>query len=108
MGGSPKAQTPSARFRSSRAGCPGRHFSAPDADRFNYTERKLRAKIKVALGGRAAEEIVFGDLTTGAESDIQKLTHVARQMVGRWGMSRVIGTIAVLPMERQGPLLPRG
>ena len=62
-------------------------FSAPDADRFNYTEQELRAKIKVALGGRAAEEVVFGDLTTGAESDIQQLTQIARQMVGRWGMS---------------------
>src|SRR4029077_14999292 len=53
-------------------------FSAPDADRFNYTEDELRAKIKVALGGRAAEEIVFGDLTTGAESDIQQLTQLPR------------------------------
>src|SRR6185436_1812431 len=49
-------------------------FAAPDADRFNYTEQELRAKIKVALGGRAAEEVVFGDITTGAESDIQQLT----------------------------------
>ena len=67
-------------------------FSAPDADRFNYSEQELRAKIKVALGGRAAEEVVFGDLTTGAESDIQQLTQIARQMVGRWGMSERIGT----------------
>ncbi|HEX3806182.1 MAG TPA: ATP-dependent zinc metalloprotease FtsH [Gaiellaceae bacterium] len=81
-------------------------FSAPDADRFNYSEQELRAKIKVALGGRSAEEIVFGDLTTGAESDIQQLTQIARQMVGRWGMSEAIGTIAVLPADGQGPLLP--
>ncbi|HZS23785.1 MAG TPA: ATP-dependent zinc metalloprotease FtsH [Gaiellaceae bacterium] len=81
-------------------------FSAPDADRFNYTESELRAKIKVALGGRAAEELVFGDLTTGAESDIQQLTQIARQMVGRWGMSDAIGTISVLPSDGQGPLLP--
>ena len=53
-------------------------FSAPDADRFNFDERHLLAQIKVALGGRAAEEIVFGDLTTGAESDIQQLTRIAR------------------------------
>src|SRR6202043_269467 len=71
-------------------------FSAPDADRFNYSEQELHAKIKVALGGRAAEEVVFGDLTTGAESDIQQLTQIARMMVGRWGMSRTIGPIAVL------------
>src|SRR5204863_7450920 len=62
-------------------------FSAPDADRFNYSEQELRAKIKVALGGRAAEEVVFGDLTTGAESDIQQLTQIARQMVGRRGVA---------------------
>jgi cell division protease FtsH len=81
-------------------------FSAPDADRFNYSEEELRAKIKVALGGRVAEEVVFGDLTTGAESDIQQLTQIARQMVGRWGMSRTIGTVSVLPADGQGPLLP--
>jgi len=81
-------------------------FAAPDADRFNYTEQELRAKIKVALGGRSAEELVFGDITTGAESDIQQLTQIARQMVGRWGMSRKIGTVAVIPADGQGPLLP--
>jgi cell division protease FtsH len=81
-------------------------FSAPDADRFNYSEQELRAKIQVALGGRAAEELVFGDLTTGAESDIQQLTQIARQMVGRWGMSPAIGTVAVLPTDGRGPLLP--
>ncbi len=81
-------------------------FSAPDADRFNFDERHLVAQIKVALGGRVAEELVFGDLTTGAESDIQQLTRIARHMVGRWGMSRAIGPIAVLPADGMGPLLP--
>jgi len=81
-------------------------FSAPDADRFNFDERHLIAQIKVSLGGRVAEEIVFGDLTTGAESDIQQLTRIARAMVGRWGMSRAIGPVAVLPADGQGPLLP--
>jgi len=81
-------------------------FAAPDADRFNYTEQELRAKIDVALGGRAAEEIVFGDLTTGAESDLQQLTQIARHMVGRWGMSEKIGTVTVIPSDGQGPLLP--
>jgi cell division protease FtsH len=81
-------------------------FAAPDADRFNYSEQELRAKIKVALGGRAAEEVVFGDITTGAESDIQQLTQIARQMVGRWGMNETIGTITVIPTDGQGPLLP--
>jgi cell division protease FtsH len=81
-------------------------FSAPDIDRFNFDERHLLAQIKLALGGRSAEEIVFGDLTTGAESDIQQLTRIARLMVGRWGMSRSIGPIAVLPAEGMGMLLP--
>jgi cell division protease FtsH len=81
-------------------------FSAPDADRFNYDERHLLAQIKVALGGRTSEELVFGDLTTGAESDIQQLTRIARMMVGRWGMSRSIGPIAVIPQDGFGPLLP--
>jgi cell division protease FtsH len=81
-------------------------FSAPDADRFNLDERHLHAQIKVALGGRCAEEVVFGDLTTGAESDIQHLTRIARFMVGRWGMSGAIGPVAVLPSEATSMLLP--
>ena len=81
-------------------------FSAPDADRFSYERRELLAKIKVALGGRAAEEVVYAEPTTGAESDIQQLTSLARQMVGRWGMSEAVGPLAVLPAEGQGPLLP--
>ncbi len=81
-------------------------FSAPDADRYNYSQEELLAKIKVALGGRSAEEIVFGDLTTGAESDFQQLTQIARAMVGRWGMSDEIGTLTVIPQDGQGPLLP--
>ena len=81
-------------------------FAAPDDDRSNYEEAWLRAKIEVALGGRVAEEIVFGTITTGAESDIQQLTQIARGMVGRWGMSRAIGPIAVLPQEGNGMLLP--
>src|SRR5262245_28026225 len=65
-------------------------FAAPDSDRFNYRELELLAKIKVALGGRTAEEIVFDEITTGAESLIQQLTEIARHMVGRWEMSRAI------------------
>ena len=81
-------------------------FSAPDADRFNYSELELIAKIKVALGGRVAEEIVFGELSTGAESDLEQLTGLARHMVGRWGMSDAIGPISVLPRDGTGPFLP--
>jgi cell division protease FtsH len=81
-------------------------FSAPDADRFNFDQRTLLAQIKVALGGRAAEGIVFGDLTTGAESDIQQLTQIARHMVGRWGMSPNVGPIAVLPADGTAAFFP--
>jgi cell division protease FtsH len=81
-------------------------FSAPDADRFNYLEPEILAKIKVALGGRVAEEIVFGETSTGAESDIEQLTGLARQMVGRWGMSDALGPISVIPRDGSGPFLP--
>ncbi len=81
-------------------------LSTPDADRVSYSREELDAKIKVSLGGRAAEEVVYGKITTGAESDIQQLTQIARQMVGRWGMSDKLGPIAVLPSDGQGPLLP--
>ncbi|MGI9081196.1 MAG: ATP-dependent zinc metalloprotease FtsH, partial [Thermoleophilaceae bacterium] len=81
-------------------------LSAPEADRFNYDERYLLGKVKVACGGRVAEELVFGDVTTGAESDIQQVTQIARGMVARWGMSEEIGFVAVQPADGQGPLLP--
>src|ERR671919_233084 len=81
-------------------------FSAPEADRYNYQERELQARIKVALGGRGAEEVVYSEPTTGAESDIQQLTEIARHMVGRWGMSDAVGPLAVIPADGRGPLLP--
>jgi cell division protease FtsH len=81
-------------------------LSTPDADRVSYSREDLEAKIKVALGGRVAEEVIYGKITTGAESDIQSLTQIARQMVGRWGMSDEIGPISVLPAEGNGPFLP--
>jgi len=81
-------------------------LSTPDSDRVSYSREDLETKIRVALGGRVAEEVVFGSITSGAESDIQQLTQIARQMVGRWGMSDAVGPIAVLPADGQGPLLP--
>jgi cell division protease FtsH len=81
-------------------------FSAPDADRFSYLEPEILAKIKGALGGRAAEEIVFGEISTGAESDLEQLTALARQMVGRWGMSDALGPVSVIPRDGSGPFLP--
>jgi cell division protease FtsH len=81
-------------------------LSTPDDDRFNLSEEELRAKIRVALGGRVAEEVVFGDITTGAESDIQHVTQLARGMVGRWGMSDKVGFVTVAPQGGQNFLLP--
>jgi cell division protease FtsH len=81
-------------------------LATPETDRFNYARDELLARIKVALGGRAAEKVVFGDMTTGAESDIQNLTQTARGMVGRWGMSDVIGPVAVTDGRQDGVLLP--
>ena len=71
-------------------------FSSADTDRFNYTKDDLEALIRVAIGGRAAEEIAFDDITTGAEGDIQHITRIARHMVGQWGMSEKLGLVAVL------------
>ena len=81
-------------------------LSTPESDRYGYSRRELIAKIKVALGGRAAEQVVYGEITTGAESDIQNLTQIARGMVGRWGMSDAIGPLAVTDGREDGPLLP--
>jgi cell division protease FtsH len=81
-------------------------LSTPDTDRVSYSREELDAKIKVSLGGRVAEEIVFGNITTGAESDIEQLTQIAREMVGRWGMSDKLGPVTLLPRDGQGPLLP--
>ena len=81
-------------------------LSTPESDRYNYRREELLAQIKVALGGRAAEKVVLDDLSTGAESDIQNLTQVARGMVGRWGMSDAVGPIAVTDGRQDGVLLP--
>src|SRR3954451_2534476 len=81
-------------------------LSAPEADRFSYDRDYLLGRIKVALAGRVAEKLVYAEVTTGAESDIEQLTQIARQMVGRWGMSDAVGPIAVIPRDGTSPLLP--
>jgi len=81
-------------------------LSTPEDDRFNFSAEQLRAKIRVSLGGRVAEEIVFGDVTTGAESDIQQVTGIARGMVQRWGMSDRVGFVTVAAQNGQSFLLP--
>ena len=76
-------------------------LSTPDSDRVSYSTEELEARIRVSLGGRVAEEVVFDKVTTGAESDLQQLTEIARQMVGRWGMSEKVGPIVILPGDGQ-------
>ncbi len=73
----------------------------PQADRYGYSESYLRGRIVGALGGRAAEEVVYDDVTTGAENDLEQATHLARQMIGRWGMSAAVGPVTVLPPPGQ-------
>ncbi len=68
-------------------------YQRPDSDRYNYPESYLRARLIGILGGRAAEEVVYGTKTTGAENDIEQATNLARQMVTRWGMSEKLGLV---------------
>jgi cell division protease FtsH len=80
-------------------------FQSPDADRYGYDAAYLRGRIVGALGGRAAEQVVYGDFTTGAESDLEQVTRIARMMVGRWGMSEKVGMVSVLPGPQDEPTL---
>jgi cell division protease FtsH len=82
-------------------------FQSPESDRYGYDANYLRGRIVGALGGRAAEEIVYGNVTTGAESDLEQVTRIARQMVGRWGMSEAVGLVSALPRpEDEGGVFP--
>ncbi len=76
-------------------------LSTPDSDRYAYTERYLRGRIIGALGGMAAERIVFGEITTGAENDLEQVSHLVRGMVARWGMSERVGRLSALPQDAQ-------
>jgi cell division protease FtsH len=73
----------------------------PLDDRYNYSKEYLEAQLVTALGGRAAEQVAIGHITTGAENDLQHVTTIARQMVIRWGMSERLGTISF--SEREDP-----
>jgi len=74
-------------------------YQRPDSDRYNYPESYLRARLIGMLGGRAAEELVYGTKTTGAENDIEQATQLARNMVTRWGMSDTLGMVQLAPRE---------
>jgi cell division protease FtsH len=75
-------------------GALGVTVQSPIGDRFNYGEDYLRARIIGALGGRAAEQLVYKNVSTGAANDLQQVTQIAHEMVVRWGMSPKIGPLA--------------
>ncbi|WP_194722267.1 ATP-dependent zinc metalloprotease FtsH [Noviherbaspirillum malthae] len=74
-------------------------YQRPQTDRYNYPEAYLRARIIGMLGGRVAEEVVYGTRTTGAENDIEQATNLARNMVTRWGMSDRLGMVQLAPRQ---------
>ena len=76
-------------------------FQSPDADRYSYSASYLRGRIAGILAGRAAEELIYNDVTTGAENDLEQATGIAKQMVGRWGMSEKVGMLSALPDPRR-------
>src|SRR4249919_2045451 len=80
-------------------------FQSPESDRYGYSADYLKGRLIGSLGGRAAELLIYGDLTTGAESDLEQATRIARAMAGRWGMSDAVGPVSVLPGPNDEPML---
>jgi len=80
----------------------------PDKESLLMTESSLRAKLVGLLGGRAAEEVMYGQPSTGAQNDIQKATEVARAMVIDYGMSEAVGPISVRSHQRSPFLMGKG
>lgn len=76
-------------------------LSTPESDKYAFTEEYLRGRIIGALGGMAAEQVVYGVVTTGSESDLEQVTGIARGMVSRWGMSERVGRLSALPSDAQ-------
>ncbi len=87
-----------------RAQSLGVTLSLPEDDRYNYTEGYLRSRIVTTLGGRAAELVVYGNVTTGAENDLQQVTNLAQAMVMRFGMSSEVGQVQLLDSSRSNYL----
>ncbi len=76
-------------------GALGYTLQLPTEDRYLMTEKELKNKIAVLLGGRAAEELIFGDVSTGAQNDLEKATDTARKMVTMYGMSKKLGLMSL-------------
>ena len=77
-------------------------YHVPTDERSNYAEDYLRARIISALGGRAAEALIYGQVTSGAENDLQQVTEIARTMVLRWGMSERLGPLSFVAPQDEG------
>jgi cell division protease FtsH len=84
----------------------GYTLQLPTEDRFLMDEAELRGQIATMLGGRSAEEIIFGSITTGASNDLQRATDLAERMVMTYGMSKVLGPLAY--ERQQGMFLDNG
>jgi cell division protease FtsH len=78
----------------------GTPLQLPTEDRYLLTRTELESRIAVLLGGRVAEELVFGEPSTGAADDLQKATAIAKRMVKDYGMSEKLGTVA---LDQSGP-----
>jgi cell division protease FtsH len=82
-------------------------MSLPKEDRLGYSKDWAEDRIAMALGGRIAEELVLGEITTGAADDFRQATHIARSMVTEWGMSDKLGPLAYLEQEESFlPFMP--
>lgn len=82
-------------------GALGYVMQVPEEEKFLNTEKELRAMLVGCLGGRAAEELVFDTVTTGASNDIEKATRIARAMVTQYGMSERFGLMGLATQEDQ-------
>lgn len=95
-------------------GALGYNIQRPTEDRYLMTERELIEKMAVLMGGRAAEILVFDQVSTGAADDLGQVTHIARTMVARYGMNATLGLVSYdpdrqvfLPQNEYSPNLPR-
>ena len=73
----------------------------PSEERYNYTESYLTDRIKVMLGGRSAEKVIYGEVSSGAQNDLKEATSLLRRMIGQWGMSQKVGPLGLSVGEQQ-------
>ena len=79
----------------------GYTLQLPTQDRYLLSKQELLDRLAVLLGGRVAEEMVFGDVTTGAQDDLKKATEIAREMVCEYGMSEILGPLTLGRKHRE-------